>query len=120
MRELADDLTFGSFGKELGKLVRDAMLNVIDIDRNSNFTKSSSTQINAHNLIARRRLSKSAVLQLMQLASPKLRLPQPNGTMKDILASYFDIASSSDKDKFLSILEGEPADPYLKGISRRV
>jgi hypothetical protein len=120
MRELADDLTIGSFGKELGNFIQDAMLNLMDVDRKTDYIKSDSEQIiNAHNIIARRRLSKSAVLQLMQLASPKLRLPQLNGTMKDILESYFAIATPIDRDKFLSILRGEPADPYLKGISRR-
>ena len=124
IRELADDLIFGSFGKEFGEYLREMNMFLSEADRNRGdypSSQSQSMQSTAQNVIERRRLSKKVVQQLMSLASPWIKSPQlPNsGTMKELIEKYFMVAPPNEVSKFIDILHGEPADAYLKGISRR-
>ncbi len=122
MQELSDDLMYNSFGRELGAFIREAMTNVPNfLHSSADFNPPIPAQELAYDLITRRRMSKKAVQQLMSLASPgiKQRFLSSDGTLKDLIDEYFAMASSNESQKFLRILEGEPADAYMKGIARR-
>lgn len=122
IHQLADELIFGTLGKELGECLLDAMPVLLESNQpktemHSNYPSESS----AYEVIAKRRLSKKAVQQLMSLASPwiKSKTVPSNVGIRELIENYFMTASPSEVSKFMSILEGESADPYLKGISRR-
>lgn len=123
IRDLADDLAYGSFGRELGEYLQNMNLIMADVDRSgkSDFPSSQSKQGMAYDIVAKRKLTKKMVLQLMSLASPWIRAQQlsDTGSMKEMIEKYFVVAPQSEVSKFMNILEGEPADAYLKGISRR-
>jgi len=122
LQDLADDLTYGSFGKELGDFIRDAMLNLGNVGpRQNEAPYYEPSPIRAYDLVTRKKMPKKIVQQLMMLASPNIRPKelQATKTVKDLLDWYFDMAPPNEIGKFLSILEGEPADAYLKGISQR-
>jgi len=121
MLDLAEDLMYGSFGRELGEFLRESLAGISDYSRGGQLSLAPSAQTLALDLIGRRRMSKRSVVQLMSLASPGVG-PQnfpANATMKEMIDKYFMMAPTAEIDKFISILEGEPADPYIKGIARR-
>jgi hypothetical protein len=122
MHELSEDLIHGSLGRELGEFMLDAMINIPDSpSQTSSFSSPRSAQDLAYDLIMRRRLPKKSVLQLITLASPGIKPKHfpPNGTLRELIDKFFVYATSNEVEKFLNILEGEPADAYMKGIARR-
>lgn len=122
LRQLADELMVGSFGRELGEFIEDVMLSLGDDRRlRDDVGKPELGWEEAYEVILRRRLSKEAVLHLMAIASPQLNSQKiPSGkTLKRYLEWYAKIASSDEFSRFLSIIGGESVDPYLKGITHR-
>jgi len=123
LEDLADDLTQGPFAKELADFIREAMLNLSDISpakKDPIPHQLSEAAAQAFDLITRRRLSKKFVTQVMMLTSPWVKEKnQGDSTVRELLEKYFVVASQSEAKKFLNLLQGESADPYLKGISRR-
>src|SRR5579862_4402606 len=121
--DLSYDLINGSFGGELGEFVRGAMLNLSTSVGSKSEPHSAEypTPHTVYNIIARRKLSKKAVQEMMTVASPWIRSSPnlPNGTMRELVDRYFAIASPPETARFLNVLQGESTDPYLKGISRR-
>jgi hypothetical protein len=127
IRQLADDLNFGSFGRELAEYIQEVMHlgdfdSLKDVGKHSRESAIPVSAVNsAMDIISKRKLSKKVVAQLMGLASPWMKLSQieNSGSTKEIIEKYMLLATSADVSKFLSILEGEPADAYMKGIARR-
>ena len=135
MRQLADNLSYGNFGSELGELVRDmAQLLATDnskkeigrnkgqSERNKNLSSLQDSRIRvALNAINRRRLSKKAIWELMRTASPGFDTDavSADATMKEHVSKYFESVSANDVARFLNLLEGETTDAYLRGISKR-
>jgi hypothetical protein len=127
MYELAEELTFGSFGKDLGDYLRE-WIRIDDLGRFKE-TGSYSNEPDISNsllgtaleIIGRRKLSKKMVVQIMSLASSwvKPKNLENSGTVREIVERYMFTASQAEIAKFLNILGGEPADAYVKGISRR-
>lgn len=128
MTELADDLSYGSFGRELADFIRDA-IHVTDSERHrAPRLRNSATEASdypalkaALSTISRRKLSKRMIIQIMSLASPWVKPAniENTDTVRDIVEQYLIVASAAEASKFLNILEGEPADAYMKGIARR-
>ena len=129
MNELVDELTFGSFGRELGEFLRE-WIQISDLGRSKEFesygpsnepSTSDSLLDTALDVIGRRKLSKRMVVQLMSLASPWVspKSLENSGTVREVVEKYMFTASPSEINKFLNILRGEPADAYVKGISRK-
>lgn len=127
MLELAEELTFGNFAKELSDYIREWIhLSEIGEHRDApGYNERPDTHASilsaALDTISRRRLSKKFVIQIMALASSWIKPShfQTSGTAKEMIEKYLLTASPTEASKFLSILEGEPADAYLKGIVRR-
>jgi hypothetical protein len=125
IREIADDLSWGSLGREFSEYVRDSLF-TMNTDRLTNYKVASDRYDPIHAelkaLISERRLPKKIVQQLILSAAPKLKtmkaLPK-DFTMDELLEHFLRSATSNDISAFLNILRGEPADAYLKGISRR-
>lgn len=93
-------------------------------------TKSSSVPISetydqyvsAFETIQRQRLSKSDVLELIFKASPKAKRKDvhPTASLRELVREFFDTASDSDIEKFLTNLRRQYTDDaYLQGITRR-
>jgi hypothetical protein len=122
IKEIAEDLYYGSFGRELGELIRDSMDMWTDADRyNPKSIQESPSTKAIYDTIVRRRIPKRSVIQLMTLASPGLKSKQfsPNASVPELLEKFLSTATQGEIQSFSSILEGEPVDAYLKGISRR-
>jgi hypothetical protein len=122
LRELADDLAHGDIGIEMGELIREAMLNISDIGRSKKDTSHVVPgDIVAYDLVNQRRLPKKFVYDVMALAAPWMKTEKipASASMRELLKHYFNNASDAERRKFLTLLQGESVDPYLKGISRR-
>jgi hypothetical protein len=123
IQEIAEELYFGSFGRELGEFIRNAMDTIDDADRDKPkaLPDEPSIKKKLNEVISRRRLAKKAVVQLMTLAAPKIRPNAYSATssMSDLLEKFIATATPTEVSSFFSILQGEPADAYLKGIARR-
>jgi hypothetical protein len=133
LRELASELAHGGMSQELSQLILEFVAlsdspsskHALGASGLSSSTDAPSTthekKKRAIEIINKRRLSKQMVRQLMQLASPHMDPNQfpPSDTNKQLLDRFFSQASDSDTSRLVSILEGEPADQYLKGISSR-
>lgn len=132
MRQLADELSAGNLTLELGELIRDmAELAAIDnlkkeIEQNRNPSEQNIISQNSRlrlalNAINRRRLSKKAIWEIMRSVSPEYDTEHISGdaTVKQHVARYFATVSANDIARFLNLLEGDPIDAYLKGISKR-
>jgi hypothetical protein len=121
LQDLADELRHGSFGKALGELICEIAFNLQELDNYRSEKHSAEPELEqATAIIGRRRLSKKVVQQLMTLSSPWFKTDRlPNVTMRELLNICFGAAPHNEVDKFLSILNGEPADAYLRGIAKR-
>lgn len=122
IEEIAEEFYFGSFGKEVGEFLRSALNTLGETGRNraKSLPDDPSTK-GIYELINRRRLAKKVVLQLMHLAAPNIRpghLPA-NASMLELIEKFLTIATQTEISSFLSTLQGETADAYLKGIARR-
>jgi hypothetical protein len=127
MYELADELSSGSFGRDLGDYLRN-WIHIGEVGRDKEFDRydeklrgRDSMLAVAVETISRRRMSKKMVTQIMALASNWVKPSQlqASGTTKEMVEKYLLTAPLAEANKFLSILEGEPADAYMKGIARR-
>jgi hypothetical protein len=122
IEEIADDLYFGTLGKEVGDFLRNAM-NTLSVASRDNLKSSrEETPVKSiYETIVRRRLPKKAIVQLMTLAAPRIKPNQfsLNSTVPELLEKFMDVANPNEVKSLVSILEGEPADAYLKGIAGR-
>lgn len=122
IEEIADELYFGTFGKEVGDFMRNALNTLTVTDKDKLKSSREETLVKSINeTILRRRLPKKAILQLITLAAPRIKSTQfsLNSTVPELLEKFMDIANPSEVKSLVSILEGEPADAYLKGIAKR-
>jgi hypothetical protein len=136
MRLLADELSHGNLGAELGEIIREiADSSVVDssrkeigrnkhqFERNRYLSGSQNSQIRAAlSAVNRRRLSKRALWELMRAASPGFdteKMFSTDAAIKEHVSKYFETVSANDAARFINLLEGDSADAYLKGISKR-
>lgn len=125
LRQIADDLSFGSFGGELGIALRDVTAGLGDSP--SEYYPVNAAQAGdypaelAFDVITRRKLSKRIVLNSITTAAPKLakKILVADGSTRDLLQRFFDAATSAEQARLLNLLNGDTQDAYLKGIARR-
>jgi hypothetical protein len=126
--DIADELSFGGLGGELGHLLRDASQIIGDFSTDPYSHDISSPprlwEV-AHDMIQRRKISKKTVLEVMASIAPKLfgkNMP-PNitttGTMRQLLEWFFQTATPVQASRLVNFLSDSAQDPYLKGIVRR-
>lgn len=122
--EIAKELMRGDLGREIGEILKEmVMISAKSFDLNQHINRSDPSvhAYEAYEIAKRRRLSKKALSNLMVTASPHLpkRFYASEMPLKDFLERYFEIVPVSEAAFFLNILNGEPSDPYLKGIVSR-
>lgn len=122
MDEIADGFAYGSLGTDLAQFIREAMEQVVGPNRfEPELALPTSAETMIHETILRRKMPKKSVLQLMTLASPWMKpkdIPA-NLSTREAVERYVRLASPPEVSKLYSILQGEPADAYMKGIARR-
>ena len=127
LRELAEELASGRFGRDIGVLLRDVLFSVQDAEtgkanKREREVGELSIEAIATEIVRRRKMPKKAVLELIMKVSPRSS-PQElvrAGTISDLLRKFFQTSSPHEQSKFLSILDsGSAEDPYLKGIVGR-
>lgn len=127
MHEIAEAMKSGELGSHLGEMILD-IIQYSEVEPQKEietpsmeFDVRSSIIKAALDTVVKRRLSKKQVLQLMAIVSPEAASAQMriNSTVRELIARFLKTASYADAMMFLNILEGEPTDAYLKGISNR-
>jgi hypothetical protein len=121
IRNIAEECYLGSFGPDFGNFLRNAMDTLDDANNRPKTLDEEPPTKELLELVNRRRLSKKEVVQLMTLAAPKIKSNSfpPSFPMMELLERFVATATLGEIQSFLNILQGEPADAYLKGISRR-
>lgn len=135
LRQLAEEFAYGEARHDLTRAIEEVadlsfVSNAKEIanrsgksERFREFTKAplSEQGSRALKIVAARKLSRQMVQQLIDLVTPGFsKLLPMNASLKDMLEAYFSTASRGEADRFLGVLSGEPADAYLKGISKRL
>lgn len=121
LEEFAQTFETGTASLELSNLIRQTIvsLNLYGTEELSYSRGPTSEQI-ALSRIQQRRMSKETLLQLMDEASGFAFKPTNHkASVRDIVGDFFRLASKSDTDRFLKLIERPTPDPFLKGITNR-
>jgi hypothetical protein len=122
--EIAEDLIFGSLGKELGEMLRDASMLIQDSPSEPNYAYDAPTPPDevsvATELVRQRKMSRKALIQLITSVAPRLpKAGLPEGSSHEVLRWFFEHSTTLQWSKLFHSLITETTDPYLKGIVRR-
>lgn len=111
------------FTLDFGKLMRTILGEVLKPhakQSTSRVRESSDVEKTAYHWIQRRRLSKKEVLQIIhETIGSASAVSDSDRPIRDLLRSFFDIASAVDAQRFLARLQPRDSDPYLEGILKR-
>jgi len=127
LRELAEELSSGRFGRDIGILLQDVLFSVqeAEMEKTNKPTREvgeNSIEAIATEIVRRRKMPRKAVVDLIVRVSPRFdaRELMGKGTISGMLRKYFQTSAPHEQSKFLSILEsGSAEDPYLRGIVGR-
>jgi len=121
IHELVLELQSGRLGYELAAVVRDLSIILRDepeYHQSSEPDGPDPVEL-AYQFVQRRKLSKKALIDLMQELGLRPTRSAVSGSIKDLLAWCFQVGSQGQTSKLLNALGGAKQDPYLKGIVGR-